>query len=161
MKKLIVSVAVLITLILTSNPAMASQSKGGHQSSDCQQCPLSKSHAGKKSDLSSTFFHKAHMVLGHADELGLSEDQVKRIKDLKMAVKKDLIRQDAEIEVLAIDIESNLRAYPMDVEATNALVDQKYNLKKANTKSLVSSFANLKSILTKDQYTKLKDLYKN
>ena len=40
----------------------------------------------------------------------------------------------------------------------NKLVDQKYDLKKAKTKTLVDAIAKLKGTLTKEQYDKLKEI---
>ncbi len=115
---------------------------------------------GKSDGLEKKFCMKAHMIVEHADELGLSQEKVDAIKALKTETKKSLIRQDAEIEIIGMDIEEGLHAYPVNVEAVNKLVDQKYELKKAKTKALVEAIAKLKSQLSQDQYDKLKTLWK-
>lgn len=115
---------------------------------------------GKKDDLKAKFFHKTHFLLEHADELGLDEPKQEQIKDLKYKVKKELIRTDADIEVLKIDIDRLLMVHAIDVAAVNQLVDQKYELKKNRTKFLVQSLADLKLMLSEDQYKTMKELYK-
>lgn len=111
--------------------------------------------------LDDKFFHKAHFVLIFADEIGLSEEQIDAIKALKHETKKKLIQYEADIEVLALDIKAKLyEKPPLDVEGTHALVDQKYEIKKAKVKHLVSSFAELKSIVTEEQWIKLRNVWK-
>jgi len=85
------------------------------------------------------FFHKAHSALKNQEELGLSEEQVDAIHSLKRDTKKAIIRYDADIASLKVDIGSLLYATPVDVKAVHKLVDEKYDIKKSKSKSLVST----------------------
>jgi len=114
---------------------------------------------GKKG-LDEKILWKAHFFLRNSDDLELSDEQVKQIKDLKFAVKKELVVQNADIEVLGIDIKSKLYSSEIDTEAISKLIDQKYDLKKAKAKYLVGKYAELKGILTAEQKEKLRDLWK-
>jgi Spy/CpxP family protein refolding chaperone len=117
-------------------------------------------HFRGSGDLEMFFFHKAVFYLSCADELGLTEDQVEKIKGLKMGVKKELIRKESELEILKLDIESALREKQIDVKAVNALVDKKYEIAKAKTKFLVQSLADLKRVLSEEQHAKAKSLWR-
>ena len=112
------------------------------------------------SGLKEKFFHKAHFYLEHQEELGLSEEQVDQIKALKIEVKKNMIRQGAEIDILKIDIHAGLREKQPDVDALHKLIDQKYNIKKTKAKTLVSSIVQVKSILTEEQSEKSKEIWR-
>lgn len=101
---------------------------------------------------------KAHLALAKAKELGLSDDQVSRIKALTYNLKKSIIKEDADIKSLGLDIREAITKDTVDVNAVNSLIDQKYALKAAKAKEAVQAYANLKTILTKDQYTKLKEM---
>ena len=92
---------------------------------------------------------KAHMILMNKDELELADEQVDKVKAAKRKAKKDLIKQNAEIEIIALDIKAKMWDEVVDTEAINTLIDKKYELKKEKAKSLVASYAELKSILTK------------
>ena len=145
-KKLLVS-AVLVSAMffeLTALDACAMHDKG-------------KEH---KMDFEKKFYSKAHMVLENSEELGLSDEQVKKVKELKMSTMKDLIKKNAEIEVLAIDIKAEMWADSINVNAVNKLVDKKYDLKKEKTKSLIAACVSLKDILTKEQKEKMKGIWK-
>jgi len=131
---------------------------GGAVFADCGK--VGCQYGGKKGDLESKFYSKAHLFMSNQEEIGLSDDQIAKIKELKMDVKKDMIKRNADIEILAIDIKSALYAETIDVNAVNALIDKKYELKKEKTKALVAAYAAIKEILTKEQKDKIKSLYK-
>jgi len=113
---------------------------------------------GKEAGLEAKFMHKARWILGNSGALGLSDQQVQAVKDLKTSVKKSLVKQDADIELVGVDVGANLKEKKIDVNATNSLLDKKYDLKKARAKSLVKALADLKGILTDAQYDQLKKL---
>ncbi len=104
------------------------------------------------------FAHKAYLILKNQDELGLSDDQVDKVKDLMIKTEKDLIMKKAEIETLGLDIKAKMWEDTIDTDAVNALIDQKYELKKAKAKYLVGARAALKNLLTADQSKTLKSL---
>ena len=111
--------------------------------------------------LDNMFFMKAHFIKENHAELEIPEDKLETIKNLELETKKMLIKQDAEIETVCLDIMSKLHDYPVDVDAVNKLVDQKYELKKAEAKSLVDAIYKLKGSLTKDQYDKMHKLWES
>jgi len=111
-------------------------------------------------DLEEKFTGRLKMILSNKDALGLSEEQIKNVKDLKMKTKKDLIRMDAEIDVTRLDIESAMWDETADTETINKLIDKKYDLKKEKAKSLVAACNALKGILTKEQNDKMKEMCK-
>ena len=115
---------------------------------------------GDKWDLEKKFSHKAGWILKSQEDLGLSDEQVKKIKALKYETQKDLIRKKAEIEIIAIDIKAKLHEDTIDTASINSLIDKKYDIKKEKAKSLVAACIALKATLTEEQKAKLKDLWK-
>ena len=95
-----------------------------------------------------------------SEDLGLSDDQIAKIKALKLDVKKELIQQNADIDIPGIDIKAEMYADTIDVDAINKLISKKYDLKKAKAQYLVTKYAQLKNILTAEQKDKLKDIWK-
>ena len=114
-----------------------------------------------KDNLETKVFKKVHIIMKNKDELKLSDKQITEIKNLKVNAKKDLIRKKAEIDVISVDIKSKLWDETIDVSGINKLVDQKYDLKKEKTKSLIAAYAELKKILSKEQKEKLKELMRH
>jgi len=105
-------------------------------------------------------YKKARIILSNKAELGLTDEQAAKVKDLSSKVKKDLIRKDAEIDIGAIDLKEEKWKDPVDIEAVNKLIDKKYELKKDKAKYQVAAYAELQGLLTADQKIKVKEIYK-
>jgi Spy/CpxP family protein refolding chaperone len=149
------SVAVVASLIFITSQVYADEGKGcgfGQKSS--------KSSHDQHADFSKTFFYKAMFAIKMQDELGLSEEQVKKIKGLKVKTKKELIQQKAEIDIIEVDINSEIWEDIVDIKTVDKLVDKKYDLKKAKAKTSIKAYAALKSILTGEQNKQLAELCK-
>jgi hypothetical protein len=114
----------------------------------CKKCMIEK------------FFHFAHTVLENREELGLTEENARKIKELKIKTKKDLIRDKADIEILAVDIFAKLWEPKVDIEGINKLIDRKYDLKAESAKRFIQAFVTLKGSLTKEQMKKAKAICK-
>jgi len=103
---------------------------------------------------------KAHFILRNKKELGLTDKQVKEIKALKIAAKKDMIAKKAAIELVSVDLKARMWESPIDTAAMDKLIDRKYELKKEKAKASIRACARLKNILTEEQKQKMKDLCK-
>jgi Spy/CpxP family protein refolding chaperone len=128
-------------------------------------CSFTSSQALAKGDyhqggLEKKFFHKAHFILDHQEELGLSQDTVDQIKQLKMDTKRVVIRKGAEKEIAWLDVREAMHEYPVDEERLVNLVQAKYAVKQEMSAALASSYAQVKNMLTEDQYEKMKELWK-
>ena len=77
---------------------------------------------------------------------------------MKLRAKKKLIKDKADIEILSMDIIAKLHEDVINTKNINKLIDEKYDLKKQKTKSLIETYIELKNILTEDQREKLKTL---
>ena len=101
---------------------------------------------------------KLHLAIENQDELKASDSQIEKIRGMKIALKKDLIQRKAEIDLISVDIKSKLCADDIDKKDINELIDRKYELKKAKTRSVVETLIALKKILKDEQEEKLKDI---
>jgi len=146
-RKVIVSVAVMTAFVFSLLAPMAFAYDHG------------KDKKGNK-DFGEEIFTKAHFILENQEELEISDEQAKKIKDLKIKAKKDMIRIKADIDVIALDIKQETWKDVINIKAVNSLIDKKYDLKKAKAKSSVAACAELKSILTEEQKKALKALKK-
>ena len=132
-------------------------------------CVLSvQAHAyGKKGEKSGAHFSleekvmkKAHFLMENQEEIGLSDEQIEKVRAAKLATKKSLIKLGAEIELLSIDMKSMLYQEAVDVKALKKLVDKKYELKKEKTNMLIDAYVKIKGELTEDQVKLMKDAWK-
>lgn len=109
--------------------------------------------------LEDKFMDKASFIMMNKDELGITGEQEKTIKDLKTELKRTLIKKQAEIDLLALEIKSGLWEDTIDTAALSKLIAQKYELKKDKTIAIVEAYANLKKTLTKEQMDSMKKLW--
>ena len=165
MKKTILGL-LMAALILTSAPAVWANHGGAHGG----HCSLSggqsmgSGHGESKGGgcpIAAKFFKKAEMMLENQTELGLSEEQVTTIKSLKMDMEKRSIRQAADMKIGMLDMEAKLKEQNVDVEGLNAMIDQGMAAWAKSAKETVQSYAQLKGLLSAEQWTKLKALHQS
>ncbi|MBU1061454.1 MAG: hypothetical protein KJ957_02085 [Candidatus Omnitrophica bacterium] len=148
MKRKIVSTALVVFVLFFGILAIESYARS------CEKME------GYHGDLEGKFSHKAYFILKGQEELGLSDEQVVKIKDLKIETKKELIRKEAELDILALDIETELQKDTVNRDVVDKLIDRKYDIKKEKAKFLVNAYATLKGLLTTQQKDKMKELWK-
>ncbi len=152
MKKYIYPVVVVFMLAALLSCAAEVRADG--------ECGKMRMHQkSDKMDMGEMLFRKFHMILENAKELGLSEQQIESVKSLKLKTKKDMITKEAEIDLVALDVKTELWKDAIDVNVINPLIDRKYDLKKEKTKILVAAIAEIKKTLSKDQMDKLKAMH--
>jgi len=96
----------------------------------------------------------ARTTLMNKSELGISENAFNKIKEIKINIKKDLIKSAAEVDLLAVDIKTKLWE-ASDINEISKLIDKKYEIKKESMKKLVSAMLHFKKAVTEDQLMKL------
>jgi len=124
-----------------------------------KECSLKMDKEHGQCPITDKFMMKAHFLLENKSDIGLTDDQVKTVKDLKLQMEKDSIRQSADKKTFMLDLKSKLAEDKVDVEGANALIDQNFTAASAAAKSNVATYAKLKSILTPEQIKKMKALH--
>ena len=108
-----------------------------------------------------SFCYKAGLILENSKELSLSKDQIEKIHVLKYNIKKSMIKQDANIESLMLDIKEALRKDEVDLVAIDKFIDEKHSLKAKKAKEIVRALVDLKKILNEEQREQLKEICQN
>lgn len=119
-------------------------------------CPSCAKSSGSLAD---KFFTKIEIIFDSQDELALSEDQVKILKDLKYAVKRAAIQKESAVGLAKLDLYQELYNDKPDLEKINALIDSKMEAKTNFAKTTAKAIVDVKSVLTEAQMKKLKELY--
>ncbi len=149
MKKAFILVLMVGLAIALAAPVYAEHYDKGPSHEGAYQCPLTDK-----------LMMKAKFMLENKDEIGLTDEQVKKIKEIKHSAKKAYIRQSADMEILHIDIEDMMSEPKVDVQGIDTLIDQGSASMTASMKKAVQSYADLKAVLTDEQMTKLKEIWK-
>ncbi len=88
----------------------------------CKKCDQKSGF--KKKGLSSKLMFKAGIMLAKKDLLGLSEEQVNQIKELKVSAKKDIIKGSDEIDILKVDIRNLLHQPTINLPEVKKLIEK-------------------------------------
>ena len=148
-------VFVLLAMPLAAAPALAHNHGGG--------CPMKAKGGcsrGEKSGcpIVGMFMKKAHFFLENKAKLGLSAEQVSKIKTMRTDMVKTMIRNKAEQQIFMLDMQSKLSEPDLDVEGMNAMIDQAMAGMSTGAKGSVAALAELKGVLTAEQMTKAKEI---
>ena len=96
-----------------------------------------------KQCLGSKFFHMAHTIFENQAELGFSEENLRKVKDLKINTKKSLIKSTAEITLPSIPYLSlNLSIFGRFPCPQSQIIFAGFSFKSKRTK-LISCFSNI------------------
>jgi hypothetical protein len=126
--------------------------------SACYTC--GEKSCGKEScPITAAIMKKSCFLLGNAEELGLSDDQMKKIKSIKMETKKQYILTKAQMEAGFIDLKMKLHEDTLDMEGLNAMADQFAAGFADATKKAIQNYAALKGVVTADQMAKAKKMW--
>lgn len=95
-------------------------------------------------------------LAGMKEELGLSDDQVNKLKAMKLAQEKQAIKDRAEVQLMGIDLRELLCADNVDVKAVDAQLDKMGAMKVKMQKAKIHGMIDAKNVLTPEQKEKLK-----
>jgi len=94
------------------------------------------------------FFKKVKMVWMNEDELKITDEQMDTIKALKFKMKRDMIEQNAAIDLIKVDVYQQLMEETIAVDTVKELINKKYDLKKQKAQTALVAYAELKNVLT-------------
>ncbi len=117
---------------------MHGQMQGGHEQHD------EGDHAGQ---------HIKHL-LKHAKEIGLTPEQIGKLKVMQLDFKRADVRLEADIEVAQLELDALLEDDQAELSAIQAKVDQLKKAEGAHVIAAVKSTRNALALLTPDQREK-------
>ncbi len=134
------------------------QHKNGDKSRGCGK--LSSSACSEKKCILKQRKECVCFYLKNSEELGLSEKQISELKKLKKESKTVKIRNQAEVEIIKLEIDELLDAEKPELDEINAKFDKIAELKAAIKKGCVRASVKARGILTKEQFKLSKKLDK-
>jgi len=96
------------------------------------------------------------MMLRHSQELGLSADQEKKLRDLRTAFAKEAVRKGADIRVAEIELNALLEQDRWDMAKIEAQVKQIATLQGELRLARIKTLESGRALLTPEQMEKLK-----
>ena len=93
--------------------------------------------------------------LEHADKLGLSEEQMNKIKPIHREMEKKKIRSNADLKIAEIEQMEIMEVKDFDLEKATAGVKKIEDIKTAQHLEMLKSMKEVRSILTDEQFKKM------
>lgn len=98
------------------------------------------------------------MCLEHADKIGLSDEQLKKMTPIHREMQKNQARFKADLKVAEIELAEIMDIRDFDLEKANAAVKKIGDLKTAHHLEMLKSMKEVRGNLTDAQFQKMKKL---
>ena len=98
------------------------------------------------------------LMLQNRDRLALSDDQIKRLEQLRTEFQKESIRRGADVRVGEMDLKSLLEAQPVDIAKVEGKVREIERSHADIRLARISAIEKAKELLTAEQKKKLEEL---
>ncbi len=98
------------------------------------------------------------MCLTHADKMGLTADQIAKMKPLHREMQKSQVRFKADLRIAEIDLMDIMDVKDFDLEEANVTVKKIADIKTAHQLGVLKNMKEMRSILTDDQFNMMKKM---
>jgi hypothetical protein len=149
MRKLLIA-TVLLSSIALAGPTLSYAKHGGDNCQKCEQkCKASKIKKELKD------------IWKHNDLLNLTKDQMTKLKDIKHSAIKNIIKLTADVDIITVDLKSEMWEATHNQSALTKLVAKKYDAKEKIAMEYIKAISDINATLTEDQRNTLLEIKVN
>jgi len=94
----------------------------------------------------------------HADKMGLSDDQMMKVKPLHREMQKKQARFNADLKIAEIDLTEIMEVKDFDLEKANSAAKKIADIKTAHHLDMLKAMKEMRTILTDDQFKNMKKM---
>ncbi len=98
------------------------------------------------------------MCMEHADEIGLTDDQMMKMKPLHREMQKKQARFKADVKIAEIELMEIMDVKDFDLEKASAAVNKIAAIKTAHHLEMLKPMKEMRAILTDEQFKKTKKM---
>ena len=98
------------------------------------------------------------MCIEHADELGLTDDQVMKMKPVNIDMQKKQARFKADLKIAEIELMEIMEVKDFDLEKANSAAKKMEEIKTVHHLEMLKAMKEMRSILTDEQFKKEKKM---
>ena len=96
------------------------------------------------------------MCIEHAEEMGLTDDQIMKMKSLHREMQKKQVRFQADRKIAEIELMEIMEVKDFDLEKANSAVKKIAEIKTAHHLEMLKAMKEIRTILTDEQFKKMK-----
>jgi Spy/CpxP family protein refolding chaperone len=98
------------------------------------------------------------MCIEHADKMGLTDDQVMKMKPLHSEMQKKQARFKADKKIAEIELMEIMEVKDFDLEKANSAVKKMADIKTAHHLEMLQAMKEMRTIFTDEQFKKMKKM---
>ena len=98
------------------------------------------------------------MCMQHADMMGLTDDQLLKMKPMHSEMQKKQARFKADLKIAEIELMDILEVKDFDLEKASAAVKKIEDIKTAHHLEMLKAMKEIRTILTDEQFKKMKKM---
>ena len=98
------------------------------------------------------------MCIEHAEMMGLTDDQVMKIKPKHNDMQKRQARFEADLKIAKIELTEVMEVKDFDLEKAGAAVKNIANIKTAHHLEMLKAMKEMRTVLTDEQFRKMKKM---
>ena len=98
------------------------------------------------------------MCIEHADKMGLTDDQLMKMKPLHSEMRKKQARFKADLKIAEIELMDIMEVKDFDLEKAGAAVKKIAEIKTAHHLEMLKAMKKMRAILTDEQFKKMKKM---
>jgi Spy/CpxP family protein refolding chaperone len=98
------------------------------------------------------------MCIEHADKMGLSDEQLAKIKPIHREMEKKQARFSADQKIAEIEVMEIMEVKNFDLEKAGAAVKRSADIKTAHHLEMLTAMKEVRSILSDDQFKNMKKM---
>ncbi len=151
MCRLVVMMGAVVALLMTGVPAFSQtmdvsrDHRGGHGQM------MERGNMGNMGDM-------VGLCAEHADRMGLTDDQIMKIKPLHHEMEKKQARYRADLQIAKIELMEIMEVKNFDLDKAGYAVKKIAAIKTANQMEMLKAMKEMRTILTDEQFKKMKKI---
>ncbi|MHB8058015.1 MAG: Spy/CpxP family protein refolding chaperone [Desulfuromonadaceae bacterium] len=98
------------------------------------------------------------MCIQHADMMGLSDDQIMKMKSAHSEMQKKQARFKADLKIAEIELMDIMEVKDFDLDKANSAVKKIADIKTAHHLEMVKNMKEMRTVLTDEQFNKMKKM---
>ena len=148
MFRLVVMMVAFVALLMTSVPVPAF--------SEMKDMSMMEHREGHKQMMK--MGDMMDMCIAHADMMGLTDDQIMKIKPVHREMQKKQARFKADLKIAEIELMEIMEVKDFDLEKANSAVKKIAEIKTADHLEMLKAMKEMRTILTDEQFKKMKKM---
>jgi Spy/CpxP family protein refolding chaperone len=98
------------------------------------------------------------MCIAHADKMGLTDDQIMKMKPIHREMQKKQARFKADLKIAEIELMEIMEVKDFDLEKASSAVKKIAQIKTAHHLEMLKAMKEMRAILTDEQFKKMKKM---